>query len=325
MTRHPGRRGLAAGALASAMLAAVPGRTQARVQIVAERLPQPPAAERVSGRLAYRGGVALSSRDPRFGGWSDLWISPDGGKLVMLSDAGWFLDARPSLDADGVPTAIESARFAPLPLPNDPQLRRRPDAEGLAPAADGGFLVSFEHTHSIWYYAAGGPAFAQPPAFVPSPRGIEAAPRNGGMEALAAWPDGTMAVLAEELVDARGDHRGWMDGPALWTPFTLAASGFNPTGACVSPEGDLLVLGRRFAFFTFSARVSRLTRAQCLGGGRLVDAELAQWYQPDLMDNFEGIAARRGARGETLIYLVSDDNFRRTLQRTLLLCFELTG
>jgi len=30
-------------------------------------------------------------------------------------------------------------------------------------------------------------------------------------------------------------------------------------------------------------------------------------------------------RGETLIYLVSDDNYRRALQRTLLLCFELRG
>ena len=40
------------------------------------------------------------------------------------------------------------------------------------------------------------------------------------------------------------------------------------------------------------------------------------------MDNFEGIAARRGAAGESLIYLVSDDNFSDK-QRTLLLMFAL--
>ncbi len=36
----------------------------------------------------------------------------------------------------------------------------------------------------------------------------------------------------------------------------------------------------------------------------------------------EGIAARRGPGGETLIYLISDDNFH-PWQRTLLLMFEL--
>lgn len=323
MTRRIGRRTLGAGVFASAALAGTSSRAQGRVQIVTEALPPPRESERVSGKLAYRGGIALSARDSRFGGWSDLWLSRDGTQLVMISDAGWFLDARPVLDADGAPIAIDSARLAQLPLPNDPVIRRWPDAEGLAPASGGGFLVSFEHSHTIWYYAPGGPPFWQPPTFVPSPRGIATAPRNGGMEALAAWPDGTMAVFAEELVDARGDHLGWMDGPALWSPFTLAASGYNPTGACVSPDGDLILLGRRFAFFTFSARVSRLTRDQCVGGGRLVDEEIGQWYLPDLMDNFEGIASRRGPRGETLIYLISDDNYRRTLQRTLLLCFEV--
>ena len=43
---------------------------------------------------------------------------------------------------------------------------------------------------------------------------------------------------------------------------------------------------------------------------------------PLIFDNFEGIAARSGAGGETLIYLLSDDNFN-PLQRTLLLMFAL--
>jgi len=36
----------------------------------------------------------------------------------------------------------------------------------------------------------------------------------------------------------------------------------------------------------------------------------------------EGVAARRGPDGETLVYLISDDNFH-ILQRTLLLMFAL--
>jgi len=40
------------------------------------------------------------------------------------------------------------------------------------------------------------------------------------------------------------------------------------------------------------------------------------------IDNMEGVAVRRGPKGETLLYMVSDDNFS-PLQRTLLLMFEL--
>jgi len=50
--------------------------------------------------------------------------------------------------------------------------------------------------------------------------------------------------------------------------------------------------------------------------------ELATLAGPMTVDNFEGIATRRGPKGETLIYLVSDDNFRSG-QRTLLLMFAL--
>jgi hypothetical protein len=326
MSSHRGRRAFAVGALAGLALAGTGPRAaaQGRLQVVTETLPPPPLAERGAGRLVYRGGVALSARDSRFGGWSDLWLSPDGAQLVMISDFGWFLEARLALDAEGVPLVVEAARLGALPIADDPAMRRhRPDAEGLARAADGGFLVSFEGSHRIWHYPGGGPVFSRPPVPVRAPAGLAKAPANGGMEALAAWPDGTLAVLAEEMVDAAGDHLGWIGGSGAWTPFTLAASAFSPTGACVSPDGDLIVLGRRFAFFTFAARISRLTRRQCAGGGRVQDLELGQWHRPDWTDNFEGVAARRGRRGETLLYLLSDDNYRRTLQRTLLLCFEL--
>jgi len=40
------------------------------------------------------------------------------------------------------------------------------------------------------------------------------------------------------------------------------------------------------------------------------------------IDNMEGIAVRRGTNGETLLYMISDDNFSAR-QRTLLLMFEL--
>jgi hypothetical protein len=41
------------------------------------------------------------------------------------------------------------------------------------------------------------------------------------------------------------------------------------------------------------------------------------------IDNMEGIAVHRGSRGETVVSLMSDDNFNRFLQRTVLLQFTL--
>ena len=59
--------------------------------------------------------------------------------------------------------------------------------------------------------------------------------------------------------------------------------------------------------------------------GALVDGKIMieadMGYQ---VDNMEGIAVHRNAEGETVITLVSDDNFS-VIQRNLLLQFTLVG
>ncbi|HIF08714.1 MAG TPA: hypothetical protein EYQ81_01940 [Sneathiellales bacterium] len=59
---------------------------------------------------------------------------------------------------------------------------------------------------------------------------------------------------------------------------------------------------------------------------------LATIPPPLTVDNMEGLAVRSGPNGETLIYVMSDDNFRTSLgslflpgQRTLLMMFELSS
>ena len=42
------------------------------------------------------------------------------------------------------------------------------------------------------------------------------------------------------------------------------------------------------------------------------------------IDNMEGLAVHTGARGETVLTLISDDNFNALLQRTILLQFTLS-
>ena len=89
------------------------------------------------------------------------------------------------------------------------------------------------------------------------------------------------------------------------------------------PSGDLLVLERKFSWTTgLFIRIRRIKLAD-VAPGALVDGRVL--FEADLgyaIDNLEGLSVHRGANGETVLTLVSDDNFS-ALQRTLLLQFTL--
>jgi hypothetical protein len=109
-----------------------------------------------------------------------------------------------------------------------------------------------------------------------------------------------------------------------WSRLTYAyGGGFRPTGATRLPDGDILVVERQHLLLAgVSVRLMRVAAADIRPGAHLEGREIARWGPPLTVDNFEGVAARRGPGGETLIYLLSDDNFH-PLQRTLLVMFAL--
>ena len=72
-----------------------------------------------------------------------------------------------------------------------------------------------------------------------------------------------------------------------------------------------------------AVRLRRISARTIVPGARLEGEAIAVLSPPLTVDNLEGVAARRTAAGETLIYLVSDDNFN-PLQRSLLLMFALS-
>ena len=84
-----------------------------------------------------------------------------------------------------------------------------------------------------------------------------------------------------------------------------------------------MVLERGFRFLLgFRVRIARVPAAQLRQGTVAQGTEVARLDARFTMDNFEGIAARTGPRGETLLYVISDDNFN-VFQRTLLMVFAL--
>ena len=69
-------------------------------------------------------------------------------------------------------------------------------------------------------------------------------------------------------------------------------------------------------------RIMRFPASQLKPDGIVQAEELARLASPYAVDNLEGLSVTRGSRGETLLWLMSDDNFN-PIQRNILLLFEL--
>ena len=167
--------------------------------------------KRVVGRLEYRGGLHLTSDDPRFGGLSSIRVLPDGERLVAVTDEGWWVSAR-LVQRDGRLEGVEDVEMGPLLGPDGraPEGKDSRDAESLALLPDGGFVVGFEREHRLLRYPPGTGRPDGVPVAVTSPPGLEKAPFNGGIEALVVLRRGS-PVRAHRVLDRRG-RGGGVDG-----------------------------------------------------------------------------------------------------------------
>jgi hypothetical protein len=289
------------------------------------------------GPLQFVGGLWLRADDPRFGGLSDLRLSADGERVVAVSDCGNGLTARLTYDDTGRLVGMADARIVALTnseggalAPNDI------DAESLILTPGGELEVGFEGRGRVEAY---GPGFAGPARPVLAPAGLAECGRNGGLELMADAGGGKRLLVCEERRRPSTTVPAWIGRDDAWQErdYPLLFDGgwtgepFRPTAAARLPNGDLLVLERRFP--PLAARLVRLDRATLEGQGPLTPREVARLEPPLTLDNFEGVEVRQDARGRTLVYLVSDDNhcaktdgaLRPSVQRTLLLLFVLTG
>jgi len=276
------------------------------------------------GDLTYLGGLRLNSPHRDFGGWSGMWISPAGNRLVAVGDRGHWLTANIAFSADGRLADLTDAHLFPM-LGTDGIAIEPPwtDAESIA-ALDGGLLVAFERAHRFWWYPGTTPdalATAIPQDHY-HPHPMHDAPSNGGVEALTALGDGTLLAFAEELAGPEGTL-GWItNGDGLDSSISLATSdGYVPTGAATLVNGDVLVLERRFDLLGFRSRIKLLDQAEIVADGVISGTQIARLARPLVADNFEAIATVDTPTG-TLVYVLSDNNFS-VLQRTLLLMFRL--
>jgi hypothetical protein len=285
------------------------------------------------GKLVFRGGLNLFGNSRFFGGYSGLLLDPSGRAMLAISDAGTWLRAR--LDYDGRKLkGLSDARIGPIlgktgkPLILD----RERDSEGIAllsgDVAKGVAYVSFEGNHRIERYPFSRDTFGPPDGSLKLPAEAKRMNGNQGVEGLALIAggplQGTVVVFSERLTDKNGNLKGWLIGGPTPGPITLKnVAGFDITDMAPLPDGGIVLLERRFRYSEgIKMRIRRIA-AKDLKPGAIISGEILLAAEDNLnIDNMEGIAAHRSAAGETILTIVSDDNFS-ALQRTLLMQFAL--
>lgn len=287
--------------------------------------PEDKAQETVGG-LLWRGGLAITSDDPRFGGLSDLVLAPNGSSFTAVSDAGRWVTARLTYDSAGELAGITGGASGSLRNPQGLLLagKREQDAEALVRLDDGSLMAAFERNHRLLHFGKDGLGGVPKP--VAAPAGLAGARANAGVEALVAIAGDRLLAFTEG--QKRGDSYAvyLREADGQWHALALQPKGlFVPTGAAQLPNGDVLLLERRFTILGgFGARLSRIPLAAIRPGALLAGSEIAELRAPLSLDNFEGVAVHRLGDGTTRLTLVSDDNFS-PLQRTLIVQFELLG
>jgi hypothetical protein len=281
--------------------------------------PAYPGPRRV-GELIFLNAWELRSNNEDFGGFSALAALSDG-RFIGVSDAGTLIGFGLNSDA-----RTDRPFIAPLPDSQGSAVTYLDrDSEGIAYDPDSGqFWVSYEAKHAIRRFSS---SFARSTGIV-RPREMQNWPSNNGAETIIRLTDGRFIVIAESLENEM--HQALLLSGDPIEPGTDIAqftyrppAGYRVTDGVQLPDGRLIILNRRVALPNGFAAKLALVEPAAVGKGKTVSGRvIATLAAPLLVDNMEGIAVTK--RGEeTIIWLISDDNFS-IFQRTLLMKFRLS-
>jgi hypothetical protein len=202
------------------------------------------------------------------------------------------------------------------------------DSESIA--LDGSFVyVGLERVNQLLRYDFSKGFTRAHGEIVPLPAAARKLPFNKGLEALVMVPKGrplagTLIAISERGLDAQGNILGFLIGGNNPGQFSLHRSeNFDVSDATLLPSGELLVLERKFSWVGGVGIRIRSIPLRSLASGAVVDGPTI--FTADLgneVDNMEGIDSHVTGEGDTVITMVSDDNFSM-VQRNLLLQFTL--
>lgn len=282
------------------------------------------------GDLQYRSGLILTSRFRGFGGLSGLRLDATGERFIAISDKGGWFTGRIVYKGREM-TGLDDVEASPILGPDGKPITARGWYDSEALALDGSMAyVGIERVHQVMRFdfskgftRAHGEIVALPPS-------ARRLPSNKGIEALVVVPKGsqplagTLIAFSERALDAQGNILAFLLGGRSPGPFTIRRTeNFDISDAVLLPSGALLILERKFSWLGgIGIRIRRLALA-AVAPGAVVDGPAI--FNADLgneIDNMEGIDAHVTPEGETVLTLVSDDNFS-LIQRNLLMQFTL--
>ena len=262
-------------------------------------------------------------------------MDPDGKKFISISDSGAWLTGELTYSGDK-PSGISNARLGPLLNAEGVPFKRGRDRDSEAVAlvsgsiTSGSMLVAFEQNHRILNYDVSPEGFSPARSSVPLPEDAKRMRRNLGLEAMTVMRGGAFKgatiAMSERLLDRNNNHTGWIWSADKPQRFNLEnIDDFDITDIASLEDGTLFVLERRFRWLEgVKMRLRRIAPDE-LQAGRTIKGEIL--IESDLnneIDNMEGLGLSHGKTGETIITMISDDNFNYFLQRTVLLQFSLT-
>ena len=281
------------------------------------------------GDLEFRSGLVLTSGFRGFGGLSGLRLDAKGERFIAISDKGGWFTGRIAYRAREM-KGLADVEASPMLGPDGRPITARGWFDSESIALDGSLVyIGLERVNRILRYdfskgftRALGEEVALPPA-------ARKLPYNKGLEALVAVPKGqplagTLIAISERGLDAQGNILGFLIGGKAPGQFSVRRSeNFDVSDATLLPSGDMLLLERRFSWIGgVGIRIRRIA-LKSFAPGAVVDGPAI--FSADLgyeIDNMEGIDAHVTGEGETVITMVSDDNFSM-IQRNLLLQFTL--
>ncbi|MBX3520251.1 MAG: esterase-like activity of phytase family protein [Xanthobacteraceae bacterium] len=278
------------------------------------------------GELEFVGGLVLQSKFKHFGGISGLHILSDGASFVAHSDRAFWLRGKFRFDGNRI-IGIEQAEMAPMRGPDGRTLASRKWFDTESIAADGDTLyIGIERANQVLRYrlSEGMTARGIP---IPAPSGIRRLPFNQGLEALAFVPrsmplGGALLAISERGLDENGNIIAFIIGGG--TPGTFAVKRtdqFEISDAAISPSGHLVILERYYRFLTGIHMLIRAIPLSEIRPGALVEGKVLIEADSNFeIDNMEALAITKGANGEILLTLMSDNNFN-FFQRSMLLRF----
>jgi hypothetical protein len=281
------------------------------------------------GALEYRSGLVLTSSFRGFGGLSAFRLDSKGERFIALSDHGSWFTGRIVYKGREM-TGLADVEAAPLLGPDGRPITTRGWFDSESMALDGSLVyVGLERVNQVLRFDFAKGFTGARGEVVPLPPAARRLPNNRGLEALVIVPkglplSGTLIAISERGLDAQGNIIGFLVGGKRPGQFSVRRTdNFDISDAVLLESGDLLLLERKFSWVGgVGIRIRRIALASVVPGAVLDGPTVFNADLGDEIDNMEGIDAHTTAEGDTVITMVSDDNFS-LIQRTLLLQFTL--